>query len=145
MAFVVDRSFPYSKRSVAWTETSIPVAYDVVKANPGLPVLELPMWPPSKETFKYFYYQIQDWNPRLGGISSFFPEQFYQLRGHMNSCPSQECFDIISKSKADILIVDMTSFNHDKQKHWIASDLDPYGFYLQEESDNESMVWLRIN
>ena len=63
----------------------------------------------------------------------------------MNSCPSQECFDIISKSKADILIVDMTSLNHDKQKHWIASDLDPYGFHLQEESDNESMVWLRTN
>ena len=145
-ALIVDRSsIEYTGRKLALSNSSVPSAYKVVQANPDKPLLELPMWPPSPKTFKYFHYMMLDWNPRLGGISSFFPEQFYQLRGHMNSCPSQECFDIISKSKADILIVDMTSFNHDKQKHWIASDLDPYGFHLQEESDNESMVWLRIN
>ena len=61
----------------------------------------------------------------------------------MKSCPSQECFDTISKSEAEILIVDLTSLKHDKQKSWVASDLNPYEFYLQEESDNETMVWLR--
>lgn len=142
-AFVVDRSYPYSERPQAWTKANIPVAYDVVRENPGAPVLELPMWPPARNTFKYFYYLMQDWNPRLGGISSFFPESFYKLRGQTNNCPTKECLEFISQSKAEILIVHLQSLGSEQRMLWNNAMLDDYGFKLQSQSDLNTMIWLR--
>ena len=144
MAFVVDRSsFVYYGRAAAWTPDAVPAAYDVVKANPGAPVLELPMWPPSRKTFKYFYYQMQDWNPRVSGISSFFPESFYALRHQMNACPSSDCFAALQKSPADILVVHLSSLGPKKRALWRKVDLNAYGFRLQPQSDRRALVWLR--
>lgn len=143
MAFAVDRSFTYSDRPVAWTNASIPVAYEVVRANPGSPVLELPMWPPSRDTFKYFYYQMQDWNPRLGGISSFFPRSFYELSDQTNNCPDQECLESVAGSEAEVLIVHLESLDLKERSLWKDVDLEEHGFSLQKQSDLNTLAWLR--
>ena len=144
MAFVVDRSpWVYYGRAKAWTLDDIPTAYEIVKANPGAPVLELPMWPPSRKTFKHFHYQMQDWNPRLSGISSFFPQSFYALRDQMASCPGHDCFHALQLSPADVFIVRLPALNPKKLNSWRQADLRPYGFSLQPQSSRRIMVWLR--
>ena len=101
------------------------------------------MWPPSRKTFKHFHYQMQDWNPRLSGISSFFPQSFYALRDQMATCPGHDCFHALKMSKADIFIVRLPALNPKKLNLWSQADLSPYGFSLQPQSSRRIMVWLR--
>ena len=47
-ALIVDHSsIEYTGRKLALSNSSVPSAYKVVQVNPGKPLLELPMWPPS--------------------------------------------------------------------------------------------------
>lgn len=69
------------------------------------PILELPMWPPD-QTFIQYQFWLQHRMARIGGISSFFPQAFFDLKSQLDSCPSQSCFDSIISSKANSLIID---------------------------------------
>lgn len=144
-AFVRDRvAFNYPNGVPATHFKTIPKVYDFIKDRPGSPVLELPLWPPSAPTFAYFYYQMFDWSPRLGGISSFFPASFFRLRDDTANCPSENCFKRISESTAEYLIVHLNHMDEDARKRWdvVAHDFLDFNFVGKIDG---ALLWSRVN
>lgn len=142
-AFVRDRvSYDYPKGVEAVRLQKIPKVYEYIKAHSNSPVLELPMWPPSETTFIYFYYQLFDNNPRLGGISSYFPVSFLKFQDNMSHCPDELCFNIISESSAQYLIVHLDSMNEKSRNSWLNFQYDINDFHFVGNIDS-ALLWSR--
>jgi hypothetical protein len=106
------------------------------------PTLELPVWPIKTRNHLNQYYQTFDWNPRLAGISSFFPPTFFELEKNIRFCPNADCLDEINKLPIKILIVNLENLPLDKALAWNAYQKDFMGFKFIGKFDTD-LLWLR--
>lgn len=142
-AFAHDRNISYPKGLLFSKELlPVPKVYEHVQNSPGLPVLEIPVWPPSFPTFSYFYYQSLDKNPRLGGISSFFPPSFFALRDNLSPKKHEKHLRFIASTEAKILIVHLCHLPHAEQTQWLAlaNDFDKFRFVGNIDG---ALLWTR--
>ena len=142
-AWMADRDQPaWPSIPIADLRASVPAVYSKMpKVNSG-PVLDFPMWPPSKSA-KYMYFQIFDRMPRIGGVSSNFPPEFFGLVNATASCPSKFCFQAVDDTVAAWFVVHLSSMTTEERELW-HDYKKPFGSFIFFEEADDVLVWARI-